>query len=88
MEVLWGLYTIWDNPLKMCLWRFSGLHLGQSPAGVFMEVFWGFYTIWDNDAKTLRFYGSPDTKVDVSTYDDVVSHACRGFSLHPVTYSM
>ncbi|GAB4816636.1 hypothetical protein N2152v2_003682 [Parachlorella kessleri] len=50
------------------------LHINM---GVFMEVFWGFYTIWDNENKTLRFYGSPDTKVDVSTYDDVAAWTAR-----------
>ena len=52
-----------------CLPALQYLHISL---GAFTEVFWGFFGLYCHEDGTLRYYGSPDQKLDVTTYQDTV----------------
>jgi hypothetical protein len=45
--------------------------------GAFTEVFWGFLGLYDHDTGTLRYYGSADQKVDLTTYAGAAEFTAR-----------
>ncbi|EFN60033.1 hypothetical protein CHLNCDRAFT_133246 [Chlorella variabilis] len=55
----------------------SGVPYLHISLGAFTEVFWGFFGLYCHEDGTLRYYGSPDQKLDVTTYQDTAEYTAR-----------
>lgn len=55
----------------------SGVPYLHVNIGCFTEVFWGFFGVFDHSTGTLQYYGSPDQKLDVTTYQDAAEYTAR-----------